>query len=125
MSKHISLSKILDSLTKIVWKSIVYCGFTIIIYMFLLFGSSMRKFDESSIRYKIENQVLHSCEFSNTKITRYLLIKTVLSFIAGGLVFLLYGPILHLPMSLIFALIFFVLNYIPHIVPVPISYLSR
>lgn len=93
--------------------------------MFLLFGSSMRKFDESSIRYKIENQVLHSCEFSNTKITRYLLIKTVLSFIAGGLVFLLYGPILHLPMSLIFALIFFVLNYIPHIVPVPISYLSR
>lgn len=107
-------------MTKIVWKSIVYCGFTIIIYMFLLFGSSMRKFDESSIRYKIENQVLIFVCFL-CKITRYLLIKTILSFIAGGLVFLLFGPILRLPMSLIFALIFFVLNYIPHIVYVPIG----
>lgn len=29
---------------------------------------------------------------------------------------MLFGPILRLPMSLIFALIFFILNYIPHIV---------
>lgn len=56
------------------------------------------------------------------KITRYLLIKTILSIIAGGFVFLLFGLILHLPMALIFALIFFILNYIPHIVPVPILF---
>lgn len=31
--------------------------------MFLLFGSSMRKFDENSIRYKIENQVFDFCVF--------------------------------------------------------------
>ena len=63
VSEHISLSNILDYLTNVLWKTIVYCGFTVIIYMFLLFGSSMRKFDKSSIRYKIENQVdflLHS-----------------------------------------------------------------
>lgn len=64
-------------------KSIVYCGFTIIIYMFLLFGSSMRKFDESSIRYKIENQVFDFCVFWGRSLATCLSRQFYLSLLAA------------------------------------------
>ena len=105
MTKKISISAIFNSLSSNLSKATVCLGFTILIYMFLLYGSSMRKFDHHSIRFKIENQI-----------SKYLLIKLVLSFIAGSIAFVIYHLILHLPMAFIFTILFFLFNFIPHIV---------
>ena len=59
------------------------------------------------MRYKVEDQI-----------TRYLLIKTVLSLIAAAGAYLIYGLLLHLPMAIIFSMLFFVFNFVPHIVKI-------
>ncbi|KAK8811017.1 hypothetical protein WA556_004159, partial [Blastocystis sp. ATCC 50177/Nand II] len=107
MSKKINLSAIIEGLYKGLSKILVCLGFTILIYMFLLFGSSMRIFNKDSLRYKVENQI-----------TNYLIIKTILSFILALSIYIVFGPILRIPMAMIFALMFFALNYIPHIGPI-------
>ena len=117
---QISFSDILNALTSGITKCVVCIGFTILIYMFLIFGSSLRKFEKSSLRYKIENQVFF-WNSNNHQITRFLVIKTILSFIAGFIVYLIYGVYLHIPMALIFSLLFFVFNFVPHIVYLFIS----
>lgn len=101
----ISFGDLLNRLSSVLMKSVVCIGFTLLIYMFLLYGSSMRTFEKSSMRYKIENQI-----------TRYLIIKTVLSLLAGAISYIIYGLFLHVPMAFIFAMLFFALNFIPHIV---------
>ena len=111
---QISVSDILHKLTQGITRCTVCVGFTILIYMFLIFGSSMRKFERTSLRYKIENQVFFFILLH--QITGFLIIKTILSFIAGFIVYCIYGLILHIPMALIFSFLFFILNYIPHIV---------
>ena len=107
MSKNINLSTIIESISRGLSKALVCIGFTLLLFVFLLFGSSMRTFDKQSIRYKVENQI-----------TSYLIIKTILSFILGLSIYVVFGPILHIPMAMIFALIFFALNFIPHIGPI-------
>ena len=105
MTKKISISEIFNHLSSSLSKATVCLGFTLLIYMFLLYGSSMRKFDHHSIRYKVENQI-----------SKYLVIKLVLSFIAGSVALIIYHLVLHLPMAFIFAILFFFFNFIPHIV---------
>ncbi|KNB45609.1 hypothetical protein JH06_1183 [Blastocystis sp. subtype 4] len=107
LSEKISVGDVLNHLSSMLMKSVVCIGFTFLIYMFLLYGSSMRTFEKSSIRYKIENQI-----------TRYLIIKTVLSLLAGTISYCIYGVFLHVPMAFIFAMLFFALNFIPHIGPI-------
>ena len=107
MTQKFNFGTILNAVTTMVKKSVICIGFTFLIYMFLLFGSSMRKFESTSMRYKIEDQI-----------TRYLLIKTVLSLIAAAGAYLIYGLLLHLPMAIIFSMLFFVFNFVPHIVKI-------
>ena len=110
LSEKISVGDVLNHLSSMLMKSVFCIGFTFLIYMFLLYGSSMRTFEKSSIRYKIENQI-----------TRYLIIKTVLSLLAGTISYCIYGVFLHVPMAFIFAMLFFALNFIPHIVIIRLS----
>ena len=107
LSDKISFGDVINRVTSMLMKSVVCIGFTFLIYMFLLFGSSMRTFEKTSIRYKIENQI-----------TSYLIIKTVLSLLAGTISYCIYGVFLHVPMAFIFAMLFFALNFIPHIVSI-------
>ena len=104
-TRKFDFATILNAVTTRIKKSVICIGFTLLIYMFLLFGSSMRKFESTSMRYKIEDQI-----------TRYLLIKTILSLIAAAGAYFIYGVLLHLPMAIIFSMLFFVLNFVPHIV---------
>ena len=51
------MSTIIESISRGLSKALVCIGFTLLLFVFLLFGSSMRTFDKQSIRYKVENQV--------------------------------------------------------------------
>ena len=51
------MSTIIESISRGLSKALVCIGFTLLLFVFLLIGSSMRTFDKQSIRYKVENQV--------------------------------------------------------------------
>ena len=131
IKNEFQLVQMTKSLLIVLMNAVAYTFIVMLFVLYMLFEGAVQapanEPDESEadraireVRRQIDNQI-----------QRYLVTKTLISFVVGALTFLVLGPLLHVKMAHLFGVITFLMNFIPNVgavvatlLPLPIVFLD-
>ena len=131
LKNEFQLVQMTKSLLIILMNAIAYTFIVMLFVLYMLFEGTVQApgemMDDSetnrtinTVRRQIDNQI-----------QRYLVTKTMISFVVGALTFLVLGPLLHVKMAHLFGVITFLMNFIPNVgaviatlLPLPVVFLD-
>jgi AI-2 transport protein TqsA len=134
IKNEFQLVQMTKSLLLVLMNAIAYTFIVMLFVLYMLFeGAVQPPGTESIVLEESEtNRAINNVRRQiDNQIQRYLVTKTLISFVVGALTFLVLGPLLHVKMAHLFGVVTFLMNFIPNVgavvatlLPLPIVFLD-
>ena len=132
IKNEFQLVQMTKSLLLVLMNAVAYTFIVMLFVLYMLFEGAVQANGVDLLDDDETNRTINSVRRQvDNQIQRYLVTKTLISFVVGALTFLVLGPLLHVKMAHLFGVVTFLMNFIPNVgavvatlLPLPIVFLD-
>ena len=136
IKNEFQLVQMTKSLLLVLMNAIAYTFIVMLFVLYMLFEGAVQppgaELSQQPTEESETNRAINNVRRQiDNQIQRYLVTKTLISFVVGALTFLVLGPLLHVKMAHLFGVVTFLMNFIPNVgavvatlLPLPIVFLD-
>lgn len=115
IKNEFQLVQITKSLLIVLMNAVAYTFIVMLFVLYMLFEGAVQGPMNEPDELEADRAIRDVRRQIDTQIQIYLVTKTLISFVVGGLTYLVLGPLLHVKMAHLFGVITFLMNYVPNV----------